>query len=193
MRREGAEEKVKKPTLAGQDGFTLLELIVVVGIVAILFTVGLDKYFDLLVDVERSTMEQNIGIMRSAVAMQVAGRIVRGDVEGIGAIAESNPMSYLAERPKNYLGELQNADPASIEGGQWYFEKSGHYLVYRVKNGGYFQTALAGPPRVRFRIDLVFADRDGSGRYEPGTDSLEGLRIDSLDSYRWLKKRKGKE
>ena len=190
---KGTEREVKKPTQLGQGGFTLLELVVVVGIVAILFTVGLNKYFDLLVDVERATMEQNIGILRSALAMQVAKKIVRGEVEGIGELAETNPMNFLTEQPQNYLGEFQNADPAAIEGGQWYFETAGNYLVYRVKNTDYFQSALAGPNRVRFQIDLVYADHNGSGRFEPKIDALEGLRLAALEPYQWLKKRQAKE
>ncbi|MDW7645052.1 MAG: prepilin-type N-terminal cleavage/methylation domain-containing protein [Desulfuromonadales bacterium] len=188
-----AEREVKNPTWLGQGGFTLLELIVVVAIVAILFTVGLNKYLELLVEVERATMEQNIGIMRSAVAMQVAKKIVGDDLDGLGELAESNPMAYLAEQPQNYLGEFQSADPAAIEGGQWYFEKAGNYLVYRVKNTDYFQGGLAGPKRVRFQIDLVYADHNGSGRFEPKIDALEGLRLAALEPYQWLKKRQAKE
>ena len=188
-----AEKGVNKSTRLGHSGFTLLELIVVVGIVAILFTVGLNKYLALLVEVERATMAQNIGIMRSAVAMQVAKKIVGDDLDGLGELAETNPMNYLTEQPQNYLGEFQGADPAAIEGGQWYFEKAGNYLVYRVKNTDYFQGGLAGPKRVRFQIALVYADHNGSGRFEPKIDALEGLRLAALEPYQWLKKRQAKE
>ncbi|BCA78661.1 prepilin-type N-terminal cleavage/methylation domain-containing protein [Desulfuromonas sp. AOP6] len=188
-----AEREVKNPTRLGQGGFTLLELIVVVAIVAILFTVGLNKYLELLVEVERATMEQNIGIMRSAVAMQVAKKIVGDDLDGLSELAESNPMTYLAEQPQNYLGELHQADPAAIEGGSWYFDTAGNILIYRVKNTGYFQSALAGPKRARFKIDLVYADHNGSGRFEPRIDALEGLRLAALEPYQWLKKRQAKE
>ena len=188
-----AEKKTKKPTWRGQGGFTLLELIVVVAVVAILFTVGLNKYFELLVDVERATMEQNIGILRSAVAMQVAKKIIGDDLDGLGDLAESNPMTYLAEQPQKYLGERHQTDPAAIEGGHWYFETADNVLVYRVKNTGYFQSALAGPKRARFQLELVYADHNGSGSFEPKIDALEGLRLAALEPYQWLKKRQAKE
>ncbi len=173
-----------------QRGFTFLELVVVVLIIAILFLVAIDKYLDLLVDVERATMEQNLGVVRSAVAMQVAKKIVEGEVAQIAGMAATNPMNYLSEQPKNYLGELEQADLAVIEGGHWYFDKAQRSLVYQVKHKDYFQTELNDPPRVRFRIELVYDDKNGNGSYEPGTDQTEGVRIAAQNRYSWLKQAK---
>ncbi len=171
-----------------QRGFTLLELVVVVLIISILFLVAIDKYLDLLVDVERATMEQNLGIMRSAVAMQVARKIVDGEVGQIADMAGTNPMNYLSQHQQNYLGELEQADPAAMEAGQWYFDKSQQNLVYQVKNTDYFQSELNDPPRARFKIELVYDDRNNNGNYEPDTDNVEGVRIVAQERYSWLKK-----
>jgi general secretion pathway protein G len=170
-----------------QRGFTFLELVVVVLIIAILFVAAIDKYLDLLVDVERATMEQNLGIVRSAVAMQVAKRIIEGEVGQIADMVDTNPMSYLSEQPTNYLGELEHADFAAIEGGHWYFEKAQKSLVYRVKNKAFFQTELNDPPRAQFRIELVYDDKNGNGSYDTATDEVEGVRVVAQERYLWLK------
>ena len=183
MKDEGG--RVKIPTLvrrfrADSRGFTLLELVVVVCIIAVLFTVALYKYLDLLVDVERGTMEQNVGILRSAVALQVAARVARGEPERMLEMVDSNPMAYLSEVPFNYRGEFAGADPAQVEGGTWYFERDEQTLVYRVNNHRYFRTSLPGPPRARFRIQPVHDE----GR-------PVGLTLKSLEPYRWLKEPEG--
>ena len=101
----------------GQRGFTLFELIVVISIISILSGVALTKYFGLLVDVERTSMEQNLGAMRSAVALQMLDHIAKDDMPGVVAMADTNPMSYMVQTPGNYLGALDHPDPAKIAGG----------------------------------------------------------------------------
>lgn len=164
-----------------EQGFTLIELAVVVCIVAILFTVAIDKYLDLLVDVERATMEQNLGAMRSAVALQMASRLVKGNSEGAAAMAGENPMRYMSETPFNYLGELDSPDPAAIAEGNWYYDTRLQAMVYRVRNDAFFRTPLDGPPRARFRIEPVFDENASQKEY------LAGLVVRPLETYKWLK------
>lgn len=163
-------------------GFTLVELAVVISIIAILFTIALDRYLGLLVDVERATMEQNLGAMRSAVALQMVARIARGDMAGVAAMSGTNPMRYMSETPFNYLGELEGPDPAAIEEGNWYFDTREKVLVYRVRHDTYFQAALVSPARARFRIDPLYDEDAYRGRH------LVGLVVRPLEPYRWLKK-----
>jgi len=182
---------VKKPSgnrrQHGQRGFTLFELIVVVSIISILSGVALTKYFGLLVDVERTSMEQNLGAMRSAVALQMLDHIAKDDMAGVVAMADTNPMSYMVQTPGNYLGALDNPVPAKIAGGDWYYDKKEKVLVYRVEHSSYFRTSLAGPSRAEFNIALAYQDVNHDGRFEPGTDSFEGLLVKPLKPYRWLK------
>ncbi len=171
----------------GQRGFTLFELIVVISIISILSGVALTKYFGLLVDVERTSMEQNLGAMRSAVALQMLDHIAKDDMPGVVAMADTNPMSYMVQTPGNYLGALDHPDPAKIAGGDWYYDKKEKVLVYRVEHSSYFQTSLAGPSRAEFKISLAYQDVNHDGRFDPGTDSFEGLLVMPLKPYRWLK------
>lgn len=170
-----------------QSGFTLLELVVVVCIISALVTVALDRYLELLVDVERATLAQNLGVMRSALGMQVVKQVVEGDTEAIAALASTNPMNYLSEQPVNYLGEFDQPDPGSVAEGAWYFDRRSGLLVYRVKNSAYFTGGLDNPPRVTFRIEVVFEDNNDNGRYDPVFDQLEGARLAAQEPYGWLK------
>jgi len=171
--------------LCNEKGYTLLELVVVVIIVCILFLVALDKLWELQTTAERATMEYNVGALRSALALQFVDRIVHGDEEGIRALAGSNPMTMLNQIPGNYLGEFENIDPATLESGNWYFDKRQKLLVYLVRNSHFFRSSLSGPARVRWSVHLDIATRsrnDGSGAV---VEKLEGISLVPQDLYVW--------
>ncbi len=168
---------------SGQRGFTLLELAVVVVIVSILVFLALGKYLELLVDVERSTMEYNLGSLRSAVTLQMAERLVKGDQAGAASLVGSNPMRYLTEAPGNYLGEFDSPDPEAMEPGSWFFDRKAKVLHYRVKNDRYFEPGLPPPPQARFEVRAVLGG-EGDAAY------LAGVTLAPLEPYSWLKEPK---
>ncbi|MEE4254227.1 MAG: type II secretion system protein, partial [Desulfuromusa sp.] len=91
---------------SGQRGFTFLELVVVITIISVLGFFALNRYYKLLVDVERTSMQHDLGVIRSAISMQVAGHYVAGNMIGLKKLVDSNPMDLLAETPNNYLGVI---------------------------------------------------------------------------------------
>jgi prepilin-type N-terminal cleavage/methylation domain-containing protein len=103
-----------------QRGFTFLELVVVVSIISILGVVALNYYYKLMVDVERTSMERDLGVMRSAIGIQVAGHFVSGNMAGLEKLVDSNPMDLLAEKPSNYLGVISHYKVEEIEKGSWF-------------------------------------------------------------------------
>jgi len=167
-------------------GFSLLELVVVIVIIALLMAFAVSKYRALAVEAERVSLESVVGTLRSAISMKMMEYIVQGNTANLWRLENSNPMDRLAEVPSNYIGELDNPDPAGIKGGTWYFDTRERTLVYRVNSESHFQTALAGPPRARFRVRLLFEDRDGNGVFDAAKDRFEGLQLAPLEPYRWL-------
>jgi prepilin-type N-terminal cleavage/methylation domain-containing protein len=164
-----------------QEGFTLLELAVVVVIVGTLFLFSYQKYLDLLVDVEKANLEQTVGILRSAVGMQVAKMVVDGKVGELKKLEGVNPVQFLAEVPDNYLGEV--ADPKTLQGQTriWFFDPSSGFLIYRVKNRQEFFSEIAGFDQARFKLSAVYADKKGS--------VFAGLSLKPVEKYSWFVKR----
>lgn len=156
-------------------GFSLLELVVVIAIIALLATVGLGRLWAVSVDAERAAMEQVLGSLRSAIGMKVANHLVRNDWQGLRALEASNPMDQLAEVPGNYLGTLASPDAAAIEAGRWYFDGGSRTLVYRVRHAGSFISTLPGPARARFKVEVVYG--------EGGVP--QGARLAAAESYAW--------
>ena len=166
-------------------GFSLLELVIVIVIISVLLVLAVSRLLALQVDAERVTMETVAGTLRSAVGMKVAQSIVRSKVADLKAFEGSNPMDLLAEVPRNYLGEQDGVDPATLEDGNWYFDKRAKSLVYLVRNKGFFSGGLSNPPRAGFAVRLVYSDRNGNGVFDQGKDEIEGLRLSPVEKYSW--------
>ena len=193
---DGKEQKVdresRNPKGRGRlrrcnSGFSLLELVIVIVIVSVLMVFAMSRLLALMVDAERVTMETVAGTLRSAIGMKVADHIVKSKVSELSAFEGSNPMALLAETPHNYLGELDGADPAKLEDGSWYFDKRDKTLVYLVRNKGFFTGGQSGPPRARFAVRLVYSDSNGNGVFDPGADTVEGLRMTPVEKYSWTR------
>lgn len=167
-------------------GFSLLELVVVIAIIAVLMAIAVSKYLAFAVEAERVAMEGVVGTLRSALGMKMAEYVVEGRLNDLRLLENSNPMDRLSQTPNNYVGELDGQETVAVPSGVWYFDRVERALVYRVHNVNYFQTSLAGAPRARFRIRLLFEDRDGNKVYDAAKDKLEGLNLTPLEPYRWL-------
>lgn len=169
-------------------GFSLIELLVVIIIISILMVLAIQRLLALQVDAERVVMESTTGTIRSAIGIKVAEKIVRQKINDLVSLEDSNPMNLLAELPRNYLGEFDGAtDPYTLERGSWYFDTTTRTLVYLVDNTGYFSGGVDDPPRARFKVRLVYTDANTNGAFDPGIDSIEGLRLAVQEPYQWRK------
>lgn len=170
-------------TRGGERGFTLLEMVVVVILIAVLMFIAIDRLIRLQAVAERVAMDQVLGGLRSALTLQLAQRIVKGRTGDLGTLAQANPMRWLVRPPLNYAGAFEHPDPARIAGGQWYFDRGSDRLVYRVAHAADFRTPLPGPPRIRFKVRLVVADNPSDGV----RGGVVGVRLDAQEPYRWVR------
>lgn len=174
---------VKKRRLRG---FTLLELVVVIAVISILAYAAIERLQALQAEAERAAMESVVAVLNSALGIKLAEHIVKQDLTGLGVLEGSNPMDRLAQIPRNYLGEQSGVDPATLERGNWYFDTQSRTLVYLVRNRDRFSGGLGNPPRARFEIRLVYADRNGKRRTDQRTGTVEGIKMVAVEPYRWI-------
>ncbi|HVE12847.1 MAG TPA: type II secretion system protein [Elusimicrobiota bacterium] len=98
-----------------RDGFTVLELAIVIAVLAILLGVAAARYKDLLRLAHEGALEGNLGALRSALSMYYA------DMEGQ---YPTDAMSLTVHA--RYLKSIPLADPPTHHAGQAGFSYAGH-------------------------------------------------------------------
>lgn len=147
----------------------MLELVIVIMLVIILFTVAFNRLMPLRGDAEASHVTGIVGSLRSALALAAAEKVTRGGLEALDELAAINPMSLLSERPDNYLGEDAVPPP-----GNWYFDTASGELRYRVRFPEYLTDAPEDPVELAWRVELL-----GAGQ------ARRGVHLTALDTHRW--------
>ncbi len=140
-----------------QAGFTLIELMVTIIVAAILASVLLDRMLFYRDQAEKVAMQQVVGNLRSALHMKLASLLARNREQELLQLAQQNPMNWLAEKPSNYLGEIDLSNAKNLEKGNWYFDTSDKRLLYLVAgNGG--DASKAEGNQVYLKVKILRAD-----------------------------------
>jgi prepilin-type N-terminal cleavage/methylation domain-containing protein len=162
-------------------GFTLVELLIVISIVAIMAKMLLNRVFVYQEVVEKAAMQQVVSAVQSALVMEYGHRMASGTGTGLSSISNENPMDWLARRPPNYAGEFNNVNPAVIEAGNWVFDKGRHELIYLPNHAEYFVPAKNGVRWIRFHTRPVYEP----GFRGKGIKMLSGVAFSSVEPYQW--------
>ncbi len=165
-------------------GFTLFELVVVVAIVGVLGVVVLDRMRFYQEAAEKTAMEQTVGIIRSAMHLQIADRLLDGGPSTVAALAQANPMDWLAQQPKNYVGVRFAPKTGEISGGSWYFDLRDRHLVYVVNLGNRFSPDRLGRKQVRFELRLI--EKSTQEQASGDVKEIQGLVLAEAVPYRWF-------
>src|SRR3989475_11179243 len=162
-------------------GFTLIELIVVVCIVALCAALLLDRLRFYQEAAEKAVMEYTVATVKSAVQVRVAGMLVRGEEKNIGALARANPVDWLMEPPAGYRGELRAPQPA-VPRGSWYFDATRNELVYVPNLDAHLERLADGSTRHRFRVhpSCEPAEPDSERR------RFAGMWVEPVTPYTWF-------
>ena len=184
MRRAVQRAGMGKP---GCEGFTLLELLICIVIVSILSGLLMNRVQYYQEQVEKAVMEQTLGALRSALHLQLASLVAKNRVAEIPLLAEQNPMEWLVEKPKNYLGEYYDARKEDVVSGHWYFDLRKRYLIYCVENVSHFRVAFGIPNEIHFQVKLVRSSNVSLGKSEvQKSTEIEGAVLEPVVPYKWF-------
>ena len=166
-------------------GFTLLELIVVISIVAILAGSLLSRIPYYQEQAEKAAMEQTVGALQSALVMRYGALMAHGaaNEKELKALAADNPMNWLQQKPSNYAGEYFDPAPQAIPFGYWFYDLKSHDLVYSIGHAENFKPGKDGRKWIRFHTRIV--SEPVLGRPESGKEVTATL-IEPTERYHWL-------
>lgn len=137
------DKMLRKKTPKKQQGFTLLELVVVIIVISILSLFAIDRLLTIRIAAERAAIKQVVGTIKSALGIEVARLALAGKMSAVAKLDKTNPLNLLSQKPVNYLGEKENGDHLR-DTGVWYFDKKQKSLIYNVIYSDNFTTELKG-------------------------------------------------
>ena len=166
-------------------GFSLLELVVVVIAVAILAAAALDRLLPLVGRAQRAAYLRVQGDLQSALLLEAAERITRGEADRLAELAGANPMTLLLKPPANYVGATAWADGAEIPRASWYYDEHEHRLGYRVGRYTRFKAQDGPSDLIELKVAFAYEDRDGDGVFDAAGDRFDGLKLEPVHAYDW--------
>jgi general secretion pathway protein G len=167
-------------------GFTLLELIVVIAIISILAGMLINRVWYYQEQAEKAVMEQVAGTLQSALLLQYAQLLTRGQESELKNLLDENPMKWLLRESPNYLGEVNSLSYSALPPGNWVFELSTKELVYVPKNAEHFSAASDGVKWVRYRTRLEYNAVRGAANKNKTAQEISGMLFVPTEPYRWF-------
>jgi len=166
-------------------GFTLIELVVVITVIVVLMGFFFNRVLFYQEQAEKTAMEQVARTIQSAVTMQYAQILTRGNSSDVAALAQDNPVNWLQKKPRNYSGEFYDPTPLAVESGNWVFDLKSRDLVYVVRNANYFKPGKDGKKWIRFHVAVNYeVSRLPSLQSAP--PELTGILFEPVEPYAWF-------
>jgi general secretion pathway protein G len=166
-------------------GFSLLELIIVIGIISVLIGAILSRVPFYQEQAEKVAMEQVAGALQSALVMRYGSLLARsaaGEQE-LKALTTDNPINWLQKKPRNYVGEYFDPAPQAISPGAWFFDLKSRDLVYALDHAEYFKPGKDDMKWIRFHARLGY--EQAIGRRDSGKEVVATL-FEPVEPYHWM-------
>jgi general secretion pathway protein G len=143
--RQGPTETVRR-----QRGFSRFEFAVVAAVLAALVGIGVNRINLYQQQVETVATEQLIATLRVALQFRISHLAAQQRQGELLTIVGANPIDWLSEKPKNYLGEYYFPDNKKLKAGSWYFDRSQKTLVYLLSHQNSF--AFGSSILLKFKV-----------------------------------------
>ena len=168
-----------------QRGFTLIELIIVIIIIATLMGFFMNRVMFYQEQAEKVAMENVAGAVQNALTIQYGQLLTRGKPSDLSALVRDNPMNWMQKKPGNYAGEFYEPTPQSVESGKWVFDLKTRDLVYLVRNDTHLKHGIDGLPWIRFHV-VAYSEPSRLPSLQNAPPELTGILFEPTQSYSWF-------
>lgn len=165
------------PATPRQGGATRLELALGAILAAVLSGLLLNSLISYQGESKQVAAKQLIGSLRTALAVRSATVISTTGNAGLLELSHQNPMTWLQQQPKNYLGEYYSPNKDALPKGNWYFDRAAKTVVYLPAAEKSFSAGTQKMMTFKVKLIRVPGPADASGHYKGTT----GLLIDQID------------
>jgi general secretion pathway protein G len=155
--------------LRRQRGFSRFELAVAAALFAALVGIAASRLNWYQQQAESVAAEQLIATLRVALQFRISHLTAAQRPYEVLTITDENPIDWLSEKPKNYLGEYYSPDNKKLTKGCWYFDRDGRTLVYLLthQKSFAFRSSILLKFKVKsLRLPLKPVQQDQSGPIE---------------------------
>jgi len=166
-------------------GFTLIELVIVIIIIAVLMGLFMNRFLYYQEQGEKVAMQEMVGAVQSALTLQYGQLMTRGKASDVAALVKDNPMNWMQKKPSNYSGEFFDATPRSATPGNWIYDLKSHELIYLLRNADNFKPGVDGKPWVRFHTVAAY-DPSRLPSLQAAPVELTGLTFEPVQPYSWF-------
>ena len=163
-------------------GFTLLELMLVICIVGVLAAIFMGRVGVYQEMAERAAMQQVKTAVQTALILQMANYLARGQDKQIRELTEKNPINLLLQKPANYAGEIRMGRADSVAPGNWAYDITLRELVYVPGHIENFKSGNDKEKWIRFQVRVL---SESSGKSGSSTRKIEGLILVPVVPYEW--------
>ena len=108
-----------------QRGASKFEFAITVAILGVLAAALLVRLDAIQAEAERTEVELTVRNIRVGIQLAIGERIMRGEEERIGEVAEASPMDFLGHRPRGFTAGRVAETP-----GQWAYDPLTRELSY---------------------------------------------------------------
>jgi general secretion pathway protein G len=143
---------ISAPPKRAVRGASAFEFVVCLIIISILAAVLMDRLASYSRQAEVLAAQNVAENIRLSLRIRSAQLLIEGDVSGLIALADTNPVLLLKTEPPNYLGEVDEVSE-ELPGGNWIYQKRDKVLVYLLKRRNI--SASEGQKSLKFKVKLL--------------------------------------
>ncbi|MCP4413020.1 MAG: hypothetical protein GY808_10720 [Gammaproteobacteria bacterium] len=178
------EYKESKP------GLLLLKFILALLLLLVLWLLALPFVDKMLENFERTSVQQTVGQLNTALNFKIAEVIALDKLQELPQQLATNPIAWLdldnLGGYGNYKGEVEELDFKQLQAGNWVFDRSENYLIYKVKYPGQLKSDDPVANRIQFKLALEYSDLDENGQLNAETDKISGITMVPVYAYQWF-------